>query len=317
MATLQQLMPFALLRQRLIAKYPIDYQKFQRLCRAHRLGEIHGGQVFRATFFERIGARTLEGLVSGPYGNIFLTELTNSLNNGCLLWIFHTDDAGFERLCGIFGTEHVHLIERFEGALSQLDTHPYAVQPETLARILLDRFDDLNENSQKRVKRALTGIDTIYLDQSFVDLLEEDGIPYTFRSKLQRFIMNPRVIAYIVVFVYSALRVLPVHFVEEFHGELWKLWTIDMVTAIPYTWGVLAMVTARTKLMRWLGLIVTVVTFVSPYIYFWSTGDEYPLYVNFIVLALIATGILFEGFKYIQEQRLVTVFIRANWKMRI
>ena len=42
-------------------------------------------------------------------------------------------------------------------------------------------------------------------------------------------------LAYVVVFIYSSLRALPVAFVPGFRGQWWVLWLIDILTTVPYT----------------------------------------------------------------------------------
>ncbi|MDO5746162.1 MAG: hypothetical protein Q4P66_00655 [Actinomycetaceae bacterium] len=318
MATwLHRLNPFGLLRHRLLVKYPIDYRIFKRVCRVQRLGELQSPHVFRAYFLERSQATSLNELITDPQSSTFLTELSHALNTDCRVWIFHTDDEGYQRLQSIFGDHIIRHIERFGGRLSTLSTTPYALRPLDIAQSLFAQWDKLSHHTQKLVRHALEGVDTKYIGNRLTHILEDHQISYTHRSWLARLLRNPRFIAYVIVFLYSTLRVLPVALIEEFKGDLGLLWTIDVVTALPYTWGVLAMVTARTRFRRFLGMIVTVITFIAPYIYFWLTGDNYPPWVIAVVGALIASGILLEAFKYIHEKTLVSQLQKAKWNLRV
>ena len=111
-----------------------------------------------------------------------------------------------------------------------------------------------------------------------------------------------KILAYIVIFVYSALRALPLMFVEEFHGSVLVIWLMDVITAIPYTWGLLEFTVSPRPARRWLGLSIAIVTFAAPYVYFWSHGNDYPLGVTAIVIAMIIGAILWEAIKYARSR---------------
>lgn len=111
-----------------------------------------------------------------------------------------------------------------------------------------------------------------------------------------------KILAYIAIFVYSALRALPLMFVEEFHGSILVIWLMDILTAIPYTWGLLEFAVSARSARRWLGLTIAIVTFAAPYIYFWSHGNDYPLGVTAIVIAMIVGAILWEAIKYVRTR---------------
>lgn len=121
---------------------------------------------------------------------------------------------------------------------------------------------------------------------------------------LHRALLQPSFPVYLIVFVYSSLRVLPVAFVSQFQGSLLVLWLIDVVTAVPYTWGVLAMLFARKRGIRLLATVTTLTTFIGPYVYFWLNGSGYPIYVPIVIAALTLLSVLLEVSKYQQEQRL-------------
>ena len=46
------------------------------------------------------------------------------------------------------------------------------------------------------------------------------------------------------------------------------LWLIDILTAVPYTWGIVEMVTGRRLRWRLLGLATTLLTLLAPCVYF-------------------------------------------------
>ena len=106
---------------------------------------------------------------------------------------------------------------------------------------------------------------------------------------------------------YSLCRALPVLWVPHFHGSIWVLWGIDIVTAIPYTWGVVTLVTGRTWRWRLAGLAVTLVTLMAPYVYFWSHGRAYPPIVDVVIGLLIAGAVLLELVRWLRDRRVAAV----------
>ena len=84
------------------------------------------------------------------------------------------------------------------------------------------------------------------------------------------------------------------------------LWTIDIVTAAPYTWGIIAMVAGRRRRIRFAGFLVTLITFVAPYVYFFLAGDDghgnhYPGWVVMVVIGLVLATFLLEGGRWLRD----------------
>src|SRR5690606_32480436 len=90
-----------------------------------------------------------------------------------------------------------------------------------------------------RTGLALSGMSTRRLTREARHLL-----PATIAVRevhpLRRLLGDPRAPVYLAVAISSALRALPVALIPQFQGSLLLLWLIDVVTAVPYTWGVLA-----------------------------------------------------------------------------
>lgn len=152
-------------------------------------------------------------------------------------------------------------------------------------------------------EEALRDMPTHHMPKHALEILP-DSAPVHRVGWLRRALLQPSFPVYLLVFVYSSLRVLPVAFVSEFHGNLLVLWLIDVITAVPYTWGVLAMLFARKRGIRLLATATTIITFVGPYVYFWLNGSGYPIYVPIVIAALTVLSVLLEVNKYQQEQRL-------------
>lgn len=152
------------------------------------------------------------------------------------------------------------------------------------------------------IHRAFDWVESVTISSKNYRALKASGAKIIPSSKAYRMLRSPKFWAYAVVFIYSSLRALPVTFVKHFHGNLWILWGMDVITAIPYTWGLLAFVTAHKLWVRYTGLLVTLVTFISPYVYFWTHGRGYPPGVNAVVIGMIAFAFLYELRNYLRDR---------------
>ena len=176
-----------------------------------------------------------------------------------------------------------------------------AVSPLALLLALTDDGDD----SRRYLRTVLAGVDTLRCSSRAIGALQRSGVEVVPRSRTLRMLWNPVALAYLVVFVYSSLRAVPVAFVPGFHGRIWVLWTIDVLTAIPYTWGLVEMVAGRRIRYRLLGLLTTLVTFLAPYAYFWTKGRNYPPEVIAVVVAMIVGSAGLEALRWWREQLIV------------
>ena len=157
-------------------------------------------------------------------------------------------------------------------------------------------------DQQEFVRMAFVGEESSTISSHNYRALREVGARVVPSSRLYRALHSPTFWAYLVVFIYSTLRALPATFVPHFHGSVLLLWTMDVVTAIPYTWGLVAFFTAHKTWVRVTGFAVTLITFIAPYIYFWSHGRGYSWWVHGVVGAMIAGALLYEGFNYLRDR---------------
>ena len=158
-----------------------------------------------------------------------------------------------------------------------------------------------SEDRRLFMQLSLQGVDSVLLSSKDYRALRGSGVALIDSSWWYRALRSPKFWAYAIVFIYSSLRALPVVFVKHFHGSVFLLWAMDILTAIPYTWGLIAFVAGRNALQRYLGLAVTLVTFIAPYVYFYMHGRHYPVGVNLIVAAMIIGAIAWEGFNYARD----------------
>jgi hypothetical protein len=75
---------------------------------------------------------------------------------------------------------------------------------------------------------------------------------------------------------------------------------------VPYTWGIIAMVAGKRRRIRFAGFLVTLITFVAPYVYFFLAGDDghgnqYPGWVIMVVIGLVLATFLLEGGRWLRD----------------
>ena len=156
------------------------------------------------------------------------------------------------------------------------------------------------------LRTVLEGTDPLRVSRHTLAALREAGVDLVPRAEIVRLLHNPRFLAYATVFIYSSLRALPATFAPGFRGNPWVLWTIDIVTAVPYTWGIIAMVAGRRRRIRFTGFLVTLITFIAPYVYFFLAGDDghgnqYPGWVIMVVIGLVLATVLLEGGRWLRD----------------
>lgn len=233
-------------------------------------------------------------------GDESLTLIRKACEAGETLWLVHPQSPA----------ETADLNSRYPGTVSVLATETdkeaalLGLRPPRLLRSALA--------TNSGAAAAFEGMDSAKLDRATVHALRDYGIRLHRDSWLRRGLNHPQFIVYIAVFVYSALRALPVSFVKEFHGSIFIFWALDLVTAVPYTWGVLAMLFGKHFWLRITGALTTIVTFVAPYVYFWTHGDGYPPYVPVVIGVLTLITVSSELIKYIQERNLERLYQRGE-----
>lgn len=230
--------------------------------------------------------------------------LRGAIERGERLWITTADAARIRELEDVTGPGIVHRIgmDGIGTGDDGIET-AIAVRPAELAAALAGTASRHGQSAGV-LRAALIDAETVLLPREGARSLHRAELPVRPRSAGARMLRDPRSLAYLVVFAYSSLRVLPVMFIRQFHGSLWVLWGMDVLTAIPYTWGVIAAITGGRWWIRVAGMAVTIVTFVAPYVYFWLHGRGYPPGVVALVAGMIAAGVVLEVGKQLRTQRL-------------
>lgn len=275
----------------LAATHVIAPQALVEISGADRLGDINPSNM---ASFGKVKHEWFEHFaVPDLWDNTFALELRNALERRQWLWLAEIEVCDLQRvqervgygLLRPVGAEHDGWVV-------------VGINPCDLVRAWLRGTPE----QQRYMKWVTKGTDALRVSRHDLAALRSAGVPLIERPSWLRFLRSPKVIAYLVVLVYSSLRAVPVMFVKEFHGHVWIVWAIDLITAIPYTWGIIAMVAARQRWVRLTGALVALITFVLPYVYFWTHGQSYPWYVNVVIATMVGGAILLELGRWLRDR---------------
>ena len=244
--------------------------------------------------------------------------LSLAVEHGQRLWLSEVTPAQLEQLRVVLGEHLVHIASLDEvagaeetGGGDPADDDADALVDEVTVvavspRHLLDKWSTGTPAQIGFLRTVLEGTDPLRVSRHTLAALREAGVDLVPRAEIVRLLHNPRFLAYATVFIYSSLRALPATFAPGFRGNPWVLWTIDIVTAVPYTWGIIAMVAGRRRRIRFTGFLVTLITFIAPYVYFFfagshGDGNRYPGWVIMVVIGLVLATVLLEGGRWLRD----------------
>ena len=244
--------------------------------------------------------------------------LSLAVEHGQRLWLSEVTPAQLEQLRVVLGAHLVHIASLGEVARAEEagggdpadDAVDALVDEVTVVAVsprhLLDEWSTGTPAQIGFLRTVLEGTDPLRVSRHTLAALREAGVDLVPRAEIVRLLHNPRFLAYATVFIYSSLRALPATFAPGFRGNPWVLWTIDIVTAVPYTWGIIAMVAGRRRRIRFAGFLVTLITFVLPYVYFFfagshGDGNHYPGWVIMVVIGLVLATVLLEGGHWLRD----------------
>ena len=244
--------------------------------------------------------------------------LSLAVEHGQRLWLSEVTPAQLEQLRVVLGEHLVHIASLDEvagaeetGGGDPADDAADALVDEVTVvavspRHLLDEWSTGTPAQIGFLRTVLEGTDPLRVSRHTLAALREAGVDLVPRAEIVRLLHNPRFLAYATVFIYSSLRALPATFAPGFRGNPWVLWTIDIVTAVPYTWGIIAMVAGKRRRIRFAGFLVTLITFIAPYVYFFlagshGDGNRYPGWVIMVVIGLVLATVLLEGGRWLRD----------------
>jgi len=300
-----------------VRRHPLDAAQIRDLAGMARCGDLTVRQVATPSVLSDLASTTAADLLApDDVGWHLGHSLAHALEHGVRLWLCEVDRDATGRIAAVLGEDLIHVVSLdsgldggtgldgrtgLDGGTASAGTVVIAVSPLELVLSLAGR----SEASRGYLREVLEGVDTLRCPHRAIAALRAAGVAVMERPATVRLARNPVALAYVVVFIYSSLRALPVAFVPGFRGQWWVLWLIDILTAIPYTWGIVEMVAGRRLRWRLLGLATTLFTFLAPYVYFWIHGRDSPPGVLAIVVLMIVGSAGLEAVRWWRDRVIV------------
>ena len=197
------------------------------------------------------------------------------------------------RLRDALGADIIH-----EAGMARDGYTPVAMSPLEL----LEHWASGSDEQREFMRVAMAGLDTLAASSHATHASRAVGASIIERAGFLELCRDPKFIAYVVVLVYSMARAVPVMYVPHFRGDWRILWAIDMITAIPYTWGLIEMVAGQKLWHRIVGAATAAVTFLAPYVYFLMYGRHAPPGVWTAIACIFFGGIFLEVFRYRRDR---------------
>lgn len=226
-------------------------------------------------------------------GHALSHELHDAIQRRVRLWIANIPTRDLPRLRDALGADIIH-----EAGVARDGYTPVAMSPLEL----LEHWASGSDEQREFMRVAMAGLDTLTTSSHATHASRAVGASIIERADFLKLCRNPKFIAYVVVLVYSMARAVPVMYVPHFRGDWRILWAIDMITAIPYTWGLIEMVAGQKLWHRIVGAITTAVTFLAPYVYFLMYGRHAPPGVWTAIAFIFFGGIFLELFRYRRDR---------------
>ncbi|WP_232012075.1 hypothetical protein [Actinomyces slackii] len=281
----------------IIERHALEAETLRRVAGVDRMGDLTRYNTCEVTeLADLTPAASL--LAPDERGWALGHALVHAVEHGQRLWLCETTPQEFAALRRALGEDLVHNAS-LEALPESEPTGPVvaAVSP----RDLLDAWAVGDAAQVRYLRTVLKGTDPLRVPSHILAALEQAQVDLVPRSKATRLLHNPKFLAYLIIFIYSSLRVVPAALAPGFKGNPWVLWGIDIVTALPYTWGIMMMVAGRRLRHRMAGTLVTLVTFIAPYVYFFARGKGYPPWVLYVVAALVIGTVLLEGGRWLRD----------------
>lgn len=293
-----------------VRRHVLDPEVLRTVAVVDRVGDLTRFNVAEVPELAHVSGPE-ELLAPDEHGWALGHALSLAVEHGQRLWLSEVSPTQLGRLRAVLGEHLVHIasLDAPEGSgapeaggATGNDTVVVAVSP----RRLLDEWATGTPAQISYLRTVLEGTDPLRVSRHTLAALREAEVDLVPRAGIVRLLHNPRFLAYATVFIYSSLRALPAVYAPGFRGNPWVLWSIDIVTALPYTWGIIAMVAGRRRRIRFAGFLITLITFVAPYVYFFLAGDHghghsYPRWVIMVVIGLVLATFLLEGGRWLRD----------------
>ena len=242
-----------------------------------------------------------------PAGHALSHELHDAIQRRVRLWIADIPTRDLPRLRDALDADIIH-----EAGVARDGYTPVAMSPLEL----LEHWASGSDEQREFMRVAMAGLDTLTTSShathasravgasiieraSFLSREEKKVAPATVMipaMQMERELIAPS------TGPISMARAVPVMYVPHFRGDWRILWAIDMITAIPYTWGLIEMVAGQKLWHRIVGAATAAITFLAPYVYFLMYGRHAPPGVWTAIACIFFGGIFLEVFRYRRDR---------------
>lgn len=264
-----------------------------------KLHEINPDSVVEVSGLASRAKKSSESTISGHLNAVTVlygSMLRASLERGDKLWVQNIEKFMVRSLKGLIGDDQITIAGESKQYMGP-PTIPVILNPENIVRKILSPETPDDDKSKVHLLEVFEGINVDKMPKDIRKLLAENNVTTTQSSVANRILKSKHTIPQLAIGGYSAARAVPASFVDEFSGSITTLWAIDVGTSVPYTWGIVKALTGKTAKERAIGASVAVPSFLAPYAYWYSQGEEYPGYVNGVVAGFVGVAAISEAVK--------------------
>lgn len=229
---------------------------------------------------------------------VYSEMMRTSMEEGHKLWVMSTDSRLTPMLDFILldNLKEMGESKEYMGSVSD----PRCMNPTEVLRSYLNLSEDeLKDNDFIAKTRdiffgSLEGMNVDRLPDDIVEGLIEAGVNIEKSGKLRGMFKKHKasIVAGSILTAYAGARAIPLAGIDEFSGSPAIFAAIDIGTVPPYTAGLEALYSRKSRLARKIGGgVLASASFIAPYAYLYAEGEEYPSYVNGFVAGMIAVGV--------------------------
>ena len=294
--------------------FSIDSKLLLKVAGASRLSDIKAREVVEVSGLSAI--QSTAGVSAGEAFDAtrqaYAMALRKSLDEGHKLWLMNIDEKFKGHLDMILGKGLITQLGEAEQYMGP-PTIPAALNPqEVVSSILSDETSRFKDMNRQDIAKTLEGVSERYLPRKLVKQLHAHGIETEKESLTSKVWNNKLAVIYAGIIGYSALRFVPVGFVDQFDGSVPAFAAIDIGTAVTQVASMDMMFKGKNRTIRGLGALGTAASFVAPYAYFYANGEDYPWAVNVVAGTFAAIGVGLETAKSVKDSRLKNTLAKSD-----
>jgi hypothetical protein len=293
--------------------FAIDADVVRRVSGERSLRNLNPSKVIEVSglvSLEKEGSGSLRGELNATrlaYARI----LRDSLDKGHQLWFLNTHKELVRSLQILVGEKQVNVLGDMMDYMKS-PTVPVAMNPQQIVLATLNDESKSGEEKRSYLNATLQGVSERYLSKELKDALHEHGIATTHATRVERLKQFSRdhyiATLSLGMVAYAAARAFPIGGVAGVFGA--SPWTpyvfggLDIATSPSYVWGLAKSITGETQKKRAFAGGVAITSFVLPYAYLATEGQEFPVWMDGAAGLLIAGLATNSVAQYIKEKRL-------------